>query len=157
MAQIQVVLSLSSDNKKDMALLALISGHEQVKVRGEVKSDIAADIVQVVDKEVSITAPANQVKEVVTSPTVAAVEESTTGQAPVVAEVATTSSAEAPVTEEAELSSMTAAQLRAYAEPKISKHKEAIKEKLTELGANNFSSLDASKYTEFTKFLDGLK
>lgn len=40
---------------------------------------------------------------------------------------------------------------------KVNDHRDAVKSKLTALGANNVSSLDASKYGEFVDFLNGLK
>ena len=48
-------------------------------------------------------------------------------------------------------------EVREKLKEKVSDHREAIKAKLTELGAPNVSSLDPSKYTEFVNFLEGLE
>ena len=51
----------------------------------------------------------------------------------------------------------TVEEVREKLKEKVSDHREAIKGKLTELGAPNVSSLDPSKYTEFVNFLEGLE
>lgn len=47
--------------------------------------------------------------------------------------------------------------IRAILAKKVDKHRDEIKAKLTELGSNNVTSLDKSKYEEFMKFMKGLK
>lgn len=46
--------------------------------------------------------------------------------------------------------------VRALLAKKVNDHRTEIKAKLTELGANNVTSLDKSKYPEFTEFLNSL-
>lgn len=46
--------------------------------------------------------------------------------------------------------------VRALLSKKVGNHRDAIKEKLTALGANNVTSLDKGKYQEFVDFLNGL-
>ncbi len=46
-------------------------------------------------------------------------------------------------------------EVREKLKEKVNDHREAIKAKLTELGAPNVSSLDPAKYAEFMNFLNG--
>ena len=46
--------------------------------------------------------------------------------------------------------------VRALLAKKVNDHRTEIKAKLTELGANNVTSLDKAKYPEFTEFLNSL-
>lgn len=46
--------------------------------------------------------------------------------------------------------------VRALLAKKVNDHRTEIKAKLTELGANNVTSLDKAKYPEFTEFLTSL-
>ena len=46
--------------------------------------------------------------------------------------------------------------VRALLAKKVNDHRTEIKAKLTELGANNVTSLDKAKYPEFTDFLNNL-
>ena len=47
--------------------------------------------------------------------------------------------------------------IRALLTTKVDNYRSEIKEKLTELGAGNVSTLDKSKYAEFIEFLNGLE
>ena len=47
-------------------------------------------------------------------------------------------------------------EVREKLQEKVGEHREAIKAKLTELGAPNVSNLDPAKYPEFMDFLNGL-
>ena len=47
--------------------------------------------------------------------------------------------------------------VRALLAKKVESHRTEIKNKLTELGANNVSSLDEKHYPDFVDFLNGLK
>lgn len=47
-------------------------------------------------------------------------------------------------------------EVRTLLASKVEKHRSAIKEKLTAMGAPNVSSMDASKYGEFIDFLNSL-
>lgn len=47
-------------------------------------------------------------------------------------------------------------EVRALLSKKVANHRDAIKNKLTELGANNVTSLDKKHYQAFTDFLNSL-
>lgn len=47
--------------------------------------------------------------------------------------------------------------VRATVSKKVGDHRQAIKKQLTELGANNVSSLDSDKYADFLAFLEDLE
>lgn len=55
-----------------------------------------------------------------------------------------------------ETSSVTIEDLRSLVSKKVGDNREAIKNKLTELGSNNVTSLETSKYEEFHEFLESL-
>lgn len=59
----------------------------------------------------------------------------------------------APAQEESEDSAVTLDDIREAAKEKINKHRDAIKAKLTEYGANNISSLSSEYYEDFYVFL----
>lgn len=57
---------------------------------------------------------------------------------------------------EAEAKTYTIEEVREKLKEKVAEHREAIKAKLTELGAPNVSNLDPAKYSEFVDFLESL-
>jgi len=57
---------------------------------------------------------------------------------------------------EPEVEEITVKDIRALLSKKVEDHREEIKEKLTELGAKNVSSLDEENYEEFVDFLNDL-
>lgn len=66
-------------------------------------------------------------------------------------------SSEAEQTEtETEAKTYTIEEVREKLKEKVAEHREAIKAKLTELGAPNVSNLDPAKYSEFVDFLESL-
>lgn len=74
-------------------------------------------------------------------------------EAPVEEETKSESPAEAPV----EKKEYKIEEVREKLKEKVNDHREAIKAKLTELGAPNVSSLDPDNYAAFMDFLNGLK
>lgn len=56
-----------------------------------------------------------------------------------------------------ESSSLDIAEVRVLLASKIQAHRAAIKAKLTELGADNLTKLDSSRYEDFSAFLNTLK
>lgn len=58
---------------------------------------------------------------------------------------------------EAEESDIKIEDVRALLAKKVNDNRDAIKAKLTELGANNVTSLESSNYPKFMEFLNGLK
>lgn len=61
------------------------------------------------------------------------------------------------LTQEQESSEVSIEDVRALLSKKVKTHRTEVKGKLTELGANNVTSMDPSKYQEFMDFLNGLK
>ena len=51
---------------------------------------------------------------------------------------------------------ITIEQVRMLLASKVGSHRQEIKDKLTELGANNVTTLDEGKYTEFMEFMQNL-
>lgn len=63
---------------------------------------------------------------------------------------------ETPAKEEESTSDVKIEDVRALLAKKVNDHRTEVKAKLTELGANNVTSLDKAKYPEFTEFLASL-
>ena len=61
-----------------------------------------------------------------------------------------------PMDEKPEEKAITIEQVRLLLASKVSNHRQEIKDKLTELGANNVTTLDPGKYQEFMDFMQNL-
>lgn len=61
-----------------------------------------------------------------------------------------------PMDKKPEEKAITIEQVRLLLASKVSNHRQGIKDKLTELGANNVTMLDPGKYQEFMDFMQNL-
>lgn len=61
-----------------------------------------------------------------------------------------------PIDEKPEEKAITIEQVRLLLASKVSNHRQEIKDKLTELGANNVTTLEPGKYEDFMNFMQNL-